>query len=167
MTIKEDYRLNGYHRKETFDTNGDFTTIEFFKNYTDSVFSDLRVRETRTYLRDVSTGLMIKRTILIEWFSGNRVATTKTLIKHYETPQKGHNANVKGRKNLTGDASLYLFNQIGIVNTRAFWKLVKNETQDFEETGDLSLITAINNSAEPYLTPTIKATMVAILNILY
>jgi len=165
-TLEKDYRLNGYHKKEVFDTKGDFQTIGYYDSFDGTNYVGLKVEETRTYTRDETTGLITERTIVIKWYSGDRVAGTKTLTKYY-TATKGHTANKKARQNLINDASMYLFSQVGKVDATNFWKIVRSEVNDYVNTSDLALITEIDNSAESYMTQTIKDTLTAILNIVY
>ena len=166
LITDRDYRLNGYHKKETFDSKGDFSTIEYFKNFDGTNYSGLEVRETRAYTRDVTTGLLTQRTILIEWISNGEVIASKTLTKYY-TATKGHTANKKARQNLINDASMYLFAQVGKVDATNFWKIERSSVNDYVNTSDLTIITEIDNSTESYMTQTIKDTLTSILNIVY
>jgi len=165
-----DYRILGYHKKEIFDTKGDLATVEFYKNYdpgTDT-FSNLRVKETRTYTRDAVTGLLTQRDMTIEWYGGGEILmTTKTTTKFYNA-QKGYVANKQARQNLIDKAAMYLVSQVGVPNSKAFWKTVRNEADDYVNASEVTaLINAINASTEPYITQPIKDTLVAMLNVSY
>ena len=164
--LEKDYRLNGWHKKETFDTHGDYNTIEYYQDYDGVTYLNLQVKEIRTYTRDISTGLINKRNITINWYSAGDIAFTKNLVKYY-TATRGHTANKKARQNLINDASMFLFSQVGKTSATIFWKQIRPEINDYINTSDLSLITVINNSTEEYMTTAIKSTLVTILNITY
>lgn len=163
-----DYNVLGYHKKETFDTKGDLILIEYFENYDGTTYSDLMVKESRVYTRDGVNGLLTKRDSTIEWIGSDGVTVLATKItEKYYTPTKGFDRNKNARQNLIDQASMYLLSQVGLTDAKAFWKTVKGEVDDYKVTGDLTLITAINDSTEPYMTGTIKATLDTILNITY
>lgn len=161
-----DYRHLGLFKKEIFNSLGDFTTIEYYKNYDGTTYSDLEVKETLTYSRDVTTGLLTERDIDIEWYDKGSVIETKTTKKHY-TAAKGYNGNKKARQNLINDASMYLMSQVGKSDGTAFFKLVRAEVEDYISTSDMELVNFINNSTESYMTQSIKDTLSAILNVVY
>lgn len=166
-----DYSIQGYHKKETFDSKGDLVTVEYFSEYdsgTDT-FSGLKVTETRVYIRDVTTGLLTQRDMTIDWYrsGGGVVATTKETTKYY-TAQKGYVANKQARQNIIDKGAMYLVSQVGVPDSKKFWSTVRNEVDDYVNASSVqALVDAINNSTEPYITPTIKATLVAIVNVTY
>ena len=77
-----DYSILGYHKESIFDSKGDLVTVNFYINYDGVTYSDLRVKETRVYTRDVVTGLLTKRDMTIQWFDddGLTIIFTKTKI---------------------------------------------------------------------------------------
>jgi len=161
-----DYNILGYHKQEVFDIKGDLTTVNYHKNYDGVTYSDLKVKEERTYTRDVATGLLIERDTVITWYLDGNEAGTKNTKKYY-TAQKGFVNNKRARQNLIDKASMYLFSQIGKTDARIFWGLMKGFVDDYVATGDLALVTEINNSTEIYMTGIIKSTLESILNVVY
>ena len=164
-----DYSILGYHKESIFDTKGDLVTVNFYLNYDGVTYSDLRVKETRVYTRDVVTGLLTRRDMTIQWFDtdGVTVIYTKVTTKHY-TAQKGYSLNKRARQNLIDTASMYLLSQVGLVDAKAFWKTLSSDAvKDYVSVGDLGIVTEINASAEVYMTVPIKAALDVILNIIY
>lgn len=166
-----DYRILGLHKNEVFDSKGDLVLIEYYTGYdgdTDT-FSGLAVREERVYTRDTTTGLLTKRETSINWYdSTGTIGTSRNQINKYYTAVKGFESNKKARQNLLNNASMYLLSQVGIDNAKAFWKtLGPDDVNDYKNIGDLNIVTSISNSVEPYMTPTIKATLDTILNVTY
>jgi len=120
-----------------------------------------------SFTRDATTGLLAQRDSVIEWFkSDDVVGATKNITKYYSL-EEGYDANKSSRQNLIDRASMYLLSQIGITDAKAYWKTVATDVDDYINASDLTLVTTINNSIEPYMTPTIKATLDAILNVTY
>ena len=161
-----DYNLLGYQKQEVFDTKGDLTTVNYYQNFDGVTYSDLKVKEESIYTRDVTTGLLIERDTTITWYLDEVESGTKTTKKYY-TATKGFVNNKRARQNLIDKASMYLFFQIGKTDARIFWGLMKGFVDDYVATGDLALVTAINDSTELYMTGVIKATLDAILNVVY
>lgn len=178
MFITEiNYRIQGYHKKETFDANGDLTTVEYYANYDSGTetFSNLKVKETRIYTRDIGSGLLTKRDMTIEWYKGGgSLSDTKTTEKHYDS-QKGYKSNIKARKNLINSASMWLYGDLiaefgqatGEANAKEFLRDVGSERGGYIA-GDLQpLLDAVQASARAYITGARKSTLDTILNIAY
>lgn len=161
-----DYRIQGYHKKETFDTNGDLISVEYYRNYDGVTYSNLKVKETRTYTRDVTFGLMTKRDMTIDFYDGDDIIYTKITEKYFDS-KKGYDGNKKARTNIVDNASMYLLSQIGLVDGKAFLRIVKSEITGYIHGDEQPLLNAISNSTETYMTGTIKATLDVILNVTY
>lgn len=164
-----DYRLNGYHKKQTFDAKGDLVIVEYYQNYDEQSkqFSNLKVRESRTYTRNATTTLLEKRVINIEWFKGNdEKYAEKTITKFYDA-QEGYQGNKRARRNLINKASMYLLNEVGLENGKTFLDGVGSKITVYVDGSIQPLLDAIANSSEPYMTPTIKGTLDTILNVTY
>jgi hypothetical protein len=167
--INLDYDILGYHKEKIFDSKGDLTTVNYYKVYDGTTYSDLEIKETRVYTRDATTKLATKRDMTIEWFEDDEVTVAFTKItEKYYTPKEGWGVNKRSRQNLLDTASMYLLGQVGLDDSKAFWKTL-NQTvvEDYKEIGDLTLVTEINSSTETYMTPTIKGTLDTILNVTY
>lgn len=166
-----DYRILGLHKNEIFDAKGDLVLIEYYIDYDDvtDTFSNLAVRETRVYTRDVTTGILVKRETNIDWYdTAGAIGASKSQINKYYTAVKGFESNKQARQNLLNNASMYLLSQVGITDAKAFWKtLGPDDVKDYKNIGDLAIVTSINNSTEPYMTAAIKATLDTILNVTY
>jgi hypothetical protein len=160
------YNIQGYHKEFIFDAKGDLVTVNYYKDYDGAVYSDLKVSEIRTFTRDVTTGLLTTRDMVINFHDEGEIRCTKTAKKYYE-PVLGFEKNKKARQNLINNASMYLFEEVGKTDATVFWKLVKDEVDDYRTTGDMTLLTSISNSTEPYMTGVIKTTLDTILNVLY
>ena len=180
-----DFRLLGLHKKEYFDEYGDLIKIEYYTSYdldTD-LFSNLAIVENRTYTRDPQTGLLIQRTNEIDWYDvdGNVIQTKTNLTKFYSA-QKGFVANKRARQNLIDKASLYLFSAlIGNAGTSGespvdqvdnYSELTNEAERNYIKGTIQPLIDIITNSTDntkpeyrSYVTPTIQATLLYLLNI--
>jgi len=136
LATQQDYRILGYFKENSYDNKGDLTAVDFYKNYDEAtkVFSNLKVKETRTCTRDAVSGLPTKRSTLIEWFVGASVEATKTIERIYDA-QEGYGLNINSRKKLLRDGSLYLFSQLA--QTSADIAGVNTGTKVFTITGDL------------------------------
>jgi hypothetical protein len=162
------YNIQGYHKERVFDNKGDVFTLSYYQNYdpVGEVFSNLKVRETRTYTRDNTNGLLTERAILIEWYIGGNVIATKNLTKYY-TSEEGYAMNQRARKNLTNKASMYLVSAVGLADSQNFLNSVATEISIYIE-GDIQpLLDAISASTEPYMNATVKGTLDSILNVSY
>lgn len=162
------YNILGYHKKRTIDTNGDLVTVEYYVTYDGVTYSGLKVKETRIYTRDAVTGIMAKRDMTIEWYEEDEVTIyCNSITEKYYTAQEGYEANIRSRSNLITNASLYLFQTVGEVDAKAFLEIVAADIDKYKGGAITPLLTAISGSGETYMTPTIKATLDAILNIVY
>ena len=161
------YNIQGYHKDLTFDSKGDLTQVSYYQNYdvATKVFSNLKVNETRTYLRGVST-LLEERTMLIEWYSGNKIIATITNSKYY-TEELGYKSNKRARQNLIDKASMYLLDAVGLADAKSFLNDSTTQISTYVDGNITPLLDVIVASTETYMTPTIKATLDVILNISY
>lgn len=64
-----DFSIMGFHKDYTY-VKGQLKAIGYFRNYNPytKVFSDLVVKEERTYLNDVSSGVSFMRLLTVTWF---------------------------------------------------------------------------------------------------
>lgn len=165
-----DYDILGYHKQKIFDEKGDLVTVKYYLTYDGVTYSNLKVQENRVYTRDLTTALATKRNMTVNWMDSEDdsvVAFTKVTEKFY-TSKEGWGVNKRSRQNLLDTASMYLLSQVGLDNSKLFWKtLSQSVVEDYKEIGDLVLVTEINNSTESYMTAQIKGTLDVILNIAY
>jgi len=164
-----DYRIQGLQKKLTFDAKGDLVEVGYYNSYTQATdeYSDLFVKETRTYERDETTGLMTKRTMVIGWFNGvPEEIAAKTTEKHFSSLQ-GYTANQRSRQNLINNASMYLLSQVGLEDAKIFLDGCSGDIATYVGGSIQPLLTTIADSPLVFMTPTIKATLDAILNITY
>lgn len=173
LTIKDDYRIEGYHKKEVVDTKGDLIEVEYYKNYDENTqeYSTLKVKETKVYERDPVLGLPTKQTETIEWFkSGKTVMATKVFTKHYDA-EAGYELNQKAAKRLIKRASMYLASEVGADAAKALFRTFKAEVNAYHELMDrVPLIDAITNHTDPMLNGEFayrKTVLVTILTVSY
>lgn len=161
------YDIQGYHKYLTFDNKGDLTGVDYYQGYDPETedFSNLKVKETRTYTRAAST-LLEKRDMLIEWYGGTQVVATKETVKYY-TPELGYKANKRARQNLIDTASMYLLSTVGQTDAENFLDGVATAISTYVDGHIQPLLTLISDSAEAYMTATVKANLDGILNVAY
>lgn len=163
-----DYRLNGYHKKQTFDAKGDLVTLQYYLNYNSGTgeYSDLMVQENRVYERNVTTTILEKRTITIQWFGSGEEIATKVIEKYYSATE-GYDANKRARGNLINTASMYLLSQVGLTDGKAFLVTVSADISTYIDGNTQPLLDTISASTEPYMTQAIKDQLNTILNVSY
>lgn len=163
-----DYRLQGYFKKKVNDSKGDRVTIEYYAEYDSQTgdYSRLKVKETRTYTRNTTTGILEEITVLIEWFSGDGVTVraNKTLVKPLDLDD-GMKTNERSRGRLVNKAKGAAIQLIGLAAGKTFMRNLGLEISLYRE-GDIQpLIDAINNDSVQ--TQAFKDTLVGILNVSY
>jgi len=160
-----DYRIQGYHKKKTNDSFGDRAIIEYYATFTAGVYSDLKVKETRSYTRQAVTGILETVTVDIEWMSGDGVTprATKQVVKHLDLDD-GLKGNQKARGRLLNKAKGAAIQLIGMEAGKAFMRTLGDEVSLYREGDYQPLIDGINTSAQ---TQEFKDTLVAILDISY
>ena len=177
-----DFRIYGLHKKETFDTNGDLTLLQYYKNYDENGFADLAVEERRTYTRDVDTGLPLTRITDIDWYDDQGVVQAqKLLVTKYYSTKKGFVANKRARRNIIEVASMYLFSQLiandpvnAEVNVDDFETLTDTAQSNYIKSNTVPLLAIITNSTDDqspdyrtYITAPMQTALLAILDITY
>ena len=165
------YLILGLHKKTVEDEKGDIIRLELYREYDEAseTHTKLAVLEERTYIREATTGILIKRSTDHKWYDpeGNLIARNDVVPKFY-TFQKGFKANKRARQNLIDKASMTLLLSVGVDNTKAFWKtLGPDDVKDYRNIGDLAIVNSINTSTESYMTAGVKATVAGILNIVF
>lgn len=165
-----DYNIQGYFKVNTIDYRGDLITVEYYRNYDGETYSNMKVKESRTYTRDAN-GILSRRDMLIEWFKngGDTVMATKNTIKYY-TVTEGYEDNKRSRTNIINKASMYLMGQIGVENGKAFLNISKSEINGYISGSIQPLLDLVANTTEVYMIgspPVIKETLNYILNVEY
>jgi len=156
-----DYDIMGLHKKRTI-LVGELRTIEYYRNFNGSEYSELVVRESRTYTRN-ELGLVEYRTLLSEWFLNNdEVGTTITNIKYY-SPVESVDEGIQRRKNIIADAKIYCLDTLG--QSYAFDLLIslKSYIDIYTDGYKQPLLDAVTNSTKPYLTSELKSNIVDLL----
>lgn len=170
----ENYKIKGYAKKKIYDVKGDVIGQEYYAEYDetepieDNRFKRLKVRETRVITRESTLGLPKKIDVTIEWISGDGVTTraSKTLSKPINS-YDGMRMNEASRKRLVAIAQGYLLGQVGLLNTQEFGSDVAVKRSAYISGSRYALIDAINNSTRSYMTTSIKAGLISILDIAY
>jgi hypothetical protein len=156
-----DFSILGLHKKRTIVT-GELRIVEYFNEFDGTTYSDLVVRENRTYHRN-SIGLVQYRTLFVEWFmNDDTLGTTTTTLKYY-SPTESIDEGIERRKNVIANAKIYCLNTIG--QTYAFDLLISLKTyiDIYTEGYKAPLIGAVNASTKPYLTSDIKTVIIGLL----
>jgi hypothetical protein len=161
-----DYNILGFHKKRTI-VKGELISIEYYRNFDGDLYSDLLIKETRTYIRN-EIGIVIYRDTLVEWYlTDNNVGATKFWRKYY-SPEEAINEGISRRKNMISLAKTILLRElnllVGTPNNQiyAFDLLTTLSTQIkyFEEGYTQPLRDAINSSTKPYLNSNIKSILI-------
>lgn len=169
LVQNENYRLKGYKTKNVYDTNGDLVAVEYYKNYDPATqtYSNLKVKEIRTIERDVNFGIPFQETVDIEWYKSDGTKIAEKQIQKVKDINEGQDMNQRARTNLTTKAQGYLIQTVGLENTKELGVDIAVERAAYISGATQALIDAVNNSTRTYMTPEVKATVVAILNVTY
>lgn len=156
-----DYDILGLHKKRSI-IGGELRTIEYYKNYDGTTYSDLSVLETRTYTRN-EIGLVTTRNLEIKWYlSDDSIGYSKSYIKYY-SPIEAIDEGISMRSNVIGAAKIYSLNSLGTTYSFDLLNSVKTQVDLFVQGYKQPLIDGINNSTKAYLTQEIKDGIVTIL----
>ena len=167
MITEENYTIKGYHKKKTYDAKGDLIVLEFYGSYDGITYSDLKIKETNVFTRDLTTGLVTKRIKTIEFYKGGIIIVDTKVTEKFYTASEGYDANKTSRGILINNASMYLLSQVGLADGKLFLDLVVTQVAGYIDGSTQPLLDAVSTSGETYMTPTIKGTLDVILNIVY
>lgn len=158
-----DYNIFGLHKSKTFVT-GELRLVEYFKEFDGTTYSNLVVKEERAYTRN-AWDLAEYRTQTSTWYlEDDTIGCTKVTTKYYNPQESMEEAEYR-RTNLLSDAKLYTASVVGLPDALDFMKSVNTEISLYIQGEQDSLLVAIAASTKPYLDPTIKATLAAILTL--
>ena len=161
--INLDYDIYGLHKKKTLVT-GELQLVEYFRNYDGITYSDLVVKEERTYTRN-KMGLVEYRVQLSTWYlEDDSIGCTKEMIKYYNIQESMEEAEYR-ISNLLTDAKLYTAGQVGLTNALDLMTSVNAEISLYIQGEQTALINALNASTKPYITQEIKDTLTFILTL--
>lgn len=150
-----DYDIYGFHKKRTI-VFGELITVEYYRNYNGTTYSDLILKETRTFFRD-AVGLAQYRIQTTEWYlEDESIGCRKTTTKYY-SPQESIEEGVIRRGNIIANAKIYTLSQLGQEYSFDLLTSVKSEIGLFLDGRTQPLRDAVNASTKPYLNSTIKA----------
>lgn len=156
-----DYDILGLHKKRTI-IAGELRLVEYYRNFNGVTYSDLAVRESRTFTRN-GIGLVLYRTLFVEWFLDNdTVGTTITSIKYY-SPSESIDEGIDRRTNVISDAKIYCLNAIGQAYAFDLLLGLKALIEVYRDGYKQPLIDAVNASTKPYLTSQMKTDIINIL----
>jgi len=149
LYINKDYRIRGYHKVMTQNSLGDAHIIEYYKDYNNNNPKGLKVRETRTYVRNEVTGIVERIDILIEFFGsdGASVKHSKNISKNLDL-DRGMAKNEKSRKRLLNKAKGVAINLIGLESGKIFMRDFSVEMNLYIEGDRNPLIDGINSSSQ-------------------
>ena len=166
VTITDiDYTIQGYHKKKTTNSFGDRSLVEYYSDYNEGFYSNLKVRETRVYIRNTVTGITETISVDIEWIGVDGVTpiAARQLVKYLDLDD-GLEANEKSRKRLLHKAKGAAIQLIGIEAGKSFMRSYGAEMSLYVEGDKQLLIDGINSSSE---TQIFKDTLTGILDIQY
>ena len=166
VTIKEiDYTIQGYHKRKVTDAFGDRALVEYFAEFKAGTYSNLKVTETRTHVRQAVTGILETVIVDIKWIGADGVTAiaTKQLIKHLDLDD-GLAANEKARKRLLHKAKVTAISLIGLVAGKLFMRSLGGELGLYVEGDQEPLIASIAASSE---SQEFKSALIGILDVLY
>lgn len=165
MIITEiDYRIQGYKVDKVKNNLGDISEVLYYKTYFEGTFSDLKVKETRSHVRD-QYGIPTQTSVFIEWFGADETEARATkLLEKPLTLDDGILVNMESRTRLINDAKVVALGMLGMAEGQAFLAQVSLEINTYKEGNIQPLIDAINNSTE---TQQFKDAMTNILNVSY
>lgn len=150
------------HRRSII-VKGECKSEEFYVNFDGTTYSDMVLKEVHTFYRD-GLGFALKRESIISWICEDNTthAITKTLLKfynQYETIEEGQTRRgnlINGlQRPIIGFICMYLggmqFAPQAIGLARTFTARYKPEMQNFIDESNKGLITAIQNTDEPWI----------------
>lgn len=157
-----------YHKKVTYDSKGYITKNEYYKYYTGSPASYAGL----AYVENISTvnnalGIPVTRTTSYEFYIDDVLQSGTRVVLQYYAPDEGIRLNRKAFSYVFDYASMYLISQVGLVDAKAVLNAMSAESSLYTAGSRQPLLDAIANSTNTLLTPTIKATLNAILNVTY
>lgn len=160
-----DYNLYGLHKKRTI-VKGELVLVEYYRdyNYSANTYSDLVLKETRSYTRD-GINIIVHRDMVIDWYlEDGSIGASKVMPRKFYSPEEAMEEGYIRRKNMLAFAKTVLLRELKTLygeptnQTYAFDLLLSLSTQMkyFEEGYTQPLRDAINASTKPYLTQDIK-----------
>jgi hypothetical protein len=171
--FSDNYDILGFFKFEYIEMSdplhkGELTKVEYYRNLAGNPnlitsYSDLILTEYRVFYRDPTTALVIYKDQTVNWYlSDGSVGETKKFRKYYQL----RDAVLEGitrRDTITTEAKLYLLSTIGLTNGQQLIVDLSPQISIYLQGAHQPLLDAINASTEPFLTPTIKATVISIL----
>lgn len=156
-----DYNIFGLHKKHTI-TKGELLCVDYYKYHDGTTYSDLVVKEERTYNR-TPLGLVISRNQTSTWYlEDDSVGLIKETTKYYSM-QSSIDEAITRRKNITAEAKIYCLTHFGELNAISLLLSLKSQIELFESGYTPPLREAITNSSEAFITQQDKDAIVAIL----
>jgi len=165
--------LFGLHKEELIDSFGLLATVNYYKNYDGTTYSDLVAKDEYVYNINVYD-LVDHRTETLTWYlEDDTVGKTKTIEKYYDTIA-GIDEGMKRRNNLIEKAKAYGMSSITgthevtgdpvVPNSHWFFMQIAGAVDLYiQGINKQGLIDDIQGSGETYLTQTIKDTIEGIL----
>jgi len=171
--LNDSYDILGLHKYEYVEMTdplrkGELSKVEYYRNLNGNPnvignYSDLVVTEYRVYTRDPNTALVICRDLTVVWYlTDDTIGETKKTKKFYQL-KDSIEEGITRRDNITSFAKLYLLNNIGLANGQILLSDLTPYISVYLQGNHQPLLDAVTNSVEPFMTPTIKGTTVAIL----
>ena len=167
-----DYDIMGFHKKR-YIVKGLLKIVEYYKNYNPLTqeYSDLVVRESRTYLNDVNTGLSYCRLLNVDWYLTDG-AVGHSIInrsKFYSFIESRSNLQAR-RTNIINEAEEFLlfslmreYGEQGFIYAQTFLTQAKLAKDLYVDGVWLPLESSIINATETWMTQVRKDTLLNII----
>lgn len=179
MEINQKEQEKRYYIKPTLDVKGDVIKREYFMDFGElngvkDVYFNIAYRESIVVSRNGKTGLPNNQTIVKQQIKVDEVIDSETFVQNFNR-MEALDFNSNSRKNLIGVASDWLLDSlttemgedIGMTNAKIMLDSVVSEREKYILGLLTDLISAIQNSAFPFMTKVRKDKLVEILNVAY
>lgn len=161
------YNLYGFHKKRTI-VKGELILVEYYRNYNPQtqIYSDLILTESRTFGRDINTGLAYMRTQNISWYlTDETIGATKQTVKYY-TLTESIDEGITRRKNVIAEAKIYTLGALGLGPAQAVLIQLATPIAAFIDGATQYLRDSINALPDATMSPVHKANLINILVLL-
>jgi len=149
------YDIRGYHKEKIFQY-GELREVNYYENFNGGSFSNIVVKEQRSYTRDPIHNLAQYRTATHSWYYNNdEIGAEKVTVKYYDSQSSLEEAYQR-RQNVINQTKTYTLGALGRTYSFDFLTSVKDEMDLFKEGYIEPLPIAVQNSTKVYLTQQIK-----------
>jgi hypothetical protein len=156
-----DYDILGLHKKRTL-IKGELRIIEYFRNFDGNVYSDLIVKEERTFIRNEILMALYRIQKSTWYFEDGEEGLVKEYIKYY-TPETSLQEGITRRTNIIDQCKIYMLHSVGRENGYDFLQSLKSQRDLYVEGFRQPLLDGVLTSVKSYLTEQIRTDLLEIL----